>query len=113
MHADCAALDLIFDLDTNKKATTMDKGATLTCQASIEFPPFSMLSFIKNGRTLPSSSTNPGSIQIDTKSVDINQFGLYTCQLNASGVTFQKSYILKEQGIVESPLLNAFQTYCS
>jgi hypothetical protein len=99
MHADCAALDLIFDLDTNKKATTRDKGATLTCRASIEFPPFSMISFIKNGRTL-SSSTNPGSIQIDTKSVDMNQFGLYTCQLNASGVTFQKSYILKEQGIL-------------
>ncbi len=35
MHADCAALDLIFDLDTNKKAIIRDEGATLTCQATL------------------------------------------------------------------------------
>ena len=62
-----------------------------------------MLSFIKNGQTL-SSSIN-GSLQIDTRSVDTNQFGLYTCQLNASGVTFQKLYILKEQGTL---IIDAF-----
>jgi hypothetical protein len=94
--------DLTFDLYTNKEATTRDKGATLTCRASIGFPPFSTLSLIKNGRTL-SSSTNPGSIQIDTRNVDINRFGVYTCQLNASGVIFQKIHFLKEQGIVINP----------
>ena len=62
-----------------------------------------MLFFIKNGQTL-SSSIN-GSLQIDTRSVDTNQFGLYTCQLNASGVTFQKLYILKEQGTL---IIDAF-----
>ena len=87
---------LMFGLDANKKATTRDDGATLTCRASIEFPPFSMLSLIKKGQTV-SSSTN-GSLQIDTKTIDINSFGLYTCQLNASGVIFTKSYTLKEQG---------------
>ena len=49
--------ELIFDLDTNKEAATRDEGATLNCRASIEFPPFSMLSLIKNGRMV-SSSTN-------------------------------------------------------
>ena len=60
-----------------------------------------MISLIKNGQIL-SSSTNSGSLQIDTKSArgDINQFGVYTCQLNASGVIFQKTLFLKEQGIV-------------
>ena len=94
-------IDLAFNLDSNKKVVARNDhdGATLACRASIEFPPFSMLSLIKNGQAL-SSSTN-GSLQIDTRlNVDINQFGLYTCQLNASGVIFQKSYILKEQGTV-------------
>ena len=57
-----------------------------------------MLSLIKNGQTL-SSSTNPGSLRMDTNSIDVNQFGVYTCQLNASGVTFQKLHFLTEQGI--------------
>ena len=78
----------------------MDKGATLTCGASIGFPPFSMISLIKNGQTL-SSSTNPGSIQIDTRNVDMNKFEFYICKLNASGITFQHSHLLKEQGIIE------------
>ena len=83
-------------LDSDKKAITMNEGATLICQASIEFPPFSMLSLIKNGQML--SSTTNGSLQVDTGSVDTNTYGLYTSQLNASGVVFQKSYVLKEQG---------------
>ena len=89
-------LGLQFVLDSDKKAITMNEGATLICQASIEFPPFSMLSLIKNGQML--SSTTNGSLQVDTSgNVDTNTYGLYTCQLNASGVVFQKSYILKEQ----------------
>ena len=93
--------DSTFDLDANKEVTTRDEDATLTCRASIEFPPFSMLSLIKNGQTL-SSSTSPGSLEIDIKNArgDINQFGVYTCQLNASGITFQKILFLKEQGTV-------------
>ena len=89
-------LGLTFNLDVNKEATTRNDGATLVCRASIEFPPFSMLSLIKNGQTL-SSSIN-GSLEINTRSVDANQFGQYSCQLNASGVIFTKSYTLKEQG---------------
>ena len=91
----------------------MIEGAILICQASIEFPPFSMLSFIKNGQTL-SSSIN-GSLQIDTRGVDTNVFGLYTCQLNVSGVILQKSYVLKEQGTyvffftIESTCINGSQ----
>ena len=91
-------LGLTFHLDVSKEATTRDEGATLTCRASIEFPPFSMLSLIKNRETI-SSSIN-GSLQIDTRntSVDAHQFGQYTCQLNASGVIYTKSYTLKEHG---------------
>ena len=76
----------------------MDDGATLTCRASIEFPPFSMLSLIKNGQTVATSTS--GLLQIDSKSVKANPFGLYICQLNASGVTLQKSSVLKERGRV-------------
>ena len=88
----------MFDLHGNKKATTGNDGATLICQASIEFPPFSMLSFIKNGQTVATSSN--GLLEINTRSVNTNPFGLYTCQLNASGEIFQKVIQLKEQGIL-------------
>ena len=92
-------LDLTFNLHLEKEATNMDDGATLTCRASIGFPPFSMLSLIKNGQTVATSTS--GLLQMDSKSVvKRNPFGLYICQLNASGVTFQKSSVLKEQGAV-------------
>ena len=83
-------------MNVNKKAITRDDRVTITCRASIQFPPFSMLSLIKNRQTL--SSSIDGSLQIDASSVEKNPFGLYTCQLNASGAIFQKLYILKEQG---------------
>ena len=90
-------LALVFDFYTDKKAaTTKDEGASLTCRASIEFPPFSMLSLIKNGQTVATSSS--GLLQISTKSVNANPFGVYTCQLNASREIFQKCIELKEQG---------------
>ena len=91
-------LDLTFDLDVDKIATTRDEGATLTCRASIEFPPFSMLSLIKNGQMVATSINS--SLQINARSINTNQFGLYICQLNASGATFRRSYTLKEKGIV-------------
>ena len=91
-----AFIALRFDLNSDKKAATRDKGATLTCRASIEFPPFSMLSLIKNGQTVAISSS--GLLQISTKSVNANPFGVYTCQLNASGEIFHKFIELKEKG---------------
>ena len=90
-------LDLTFNLDSDKQAATRNDGAILTCRASIQFPPFSMLSFIKNGQKVATSPS--GSLQIDTRNVNVNPFGLYTCQLNASGDIFQQSYLLKEKGI--------------
>ena len=74
----------------------MNEGATLTCRASIEFPPFSMLSLIKNRHTVATSSS--GMLQTNTKSVNANPFGLYDCHLNASGAIFKKSFFLEEQG---------------
>ena len=87
---------LIFSLDADKQTATRSDGATLTCSASIEFPPLSMLSFIKNGVTV--ATTTSGLLQLNTKTIYRNPFGLHICQLNASGVTFQKSVFLKEQG---------------
>ena len=84
-------------MDADKQATTRDNGATLTCQASIDFPPFSLLSLIKNGQTVATSSSE--LLEIDTKSVSANPFGLYICQLNASGEVFEESTFLKEQGL--------------
>ena len=37
-------------------------------------------------------------LQVDTNGVIANPFGLYVCQLNASGAIFQKSYFLEEKG---------------
>ena len=91
-----STLGLLFSLDSDKDATTLVDGTTLTCRASIEFPPFSMLSLIKNGQTVATSTS--GLLQIDTESISGRPFGLYTCQLNASGVLFQKSHVIKEQG---------------
>ena len=88
---------LTFNSDAESRAATRDKGATLNCQASIEFPPFSMLSLVKNGQTVATSSS--GMLQTNTKSVNANPFGLYDCHLNASGAIFKKSYFLEEQGI--------------
>ena len=90
-------LDLTFNLDSDKQAATRNNGATLTCRASIQFPPFSMLSFVKNGQKVATSTS--GLVQVDSKTVDANPFGLYICQMNASGVMFQTSVVLKEQGI--------------
>lgn len=43
-------------------------------------------------------------LEMNTKSVNTNPFGVYICQLNASGEMFQKFIELKEQG---KDLLNA------
>ena len=90
-------LDLTFSLVVGMEATSRNDGTVLTCRASIHFPPFSMLSLIKNGQTMATSTA--GQLQIDTKTVSTNQFGLYICQLNASGAIFQRSKTLKERGI--------------
>jgi hypothetical protein len=88
---------LNFDFGDENRAATSDKGATLTCRASIEFPPFSMLSLIKNGQTVATSSS--GLLEINTKNINANPFGLYDCHLNASGSIFKKSSFLEEQGM--------------
>ena len=90
-------LDLTFSLVVGMEATSRNDGTILTCRASIHFPPFSMLSLIKNGQTVATSIS--GQLHIDTKSVNTNPFGLYICQLNASGAMFQRSNTIKEQGI--------------
>ena len=90
-------MDLYFNTDNNTTTATRDEGATLICRASIGFPPFSKLSLIKNQQTVAASST--GMLQINTKSVHANTFGLYICQLNASGVIFEESIFVKEQGL--------------
>ncbi len=100
-------MDLYFDIDKN--VTTPDEGATLTCQASIEFPPFSVLSLIKNQRTVATSSH--GMLWINTKSVNANPFGLYICQLNASGEIFEESTFLNEQGL--HPVVANYYNYAS
>ena len=89
-------IGLTFDLDSDKESAHRDDGATLTCMASIRFPPFSMILFIKDGETVATSTS--GQLQIDTKSVNANPFGLYICQLNASGVTFNRTIFIKERG---------------
>ena len=90
-------IGLTFNFDTEARAAARDKGATLNCQGSIEFPPFSMLSLIKNGQTVATSSS--GQLETNSRNVNANPFGVYTCQLNASGELFEESTFLKEQGL--------------
>ena len=99
-------------MDTNKNATTRDEGAAITCQANIDFPPISMLSLIKNGQTVATSLS--GMLQMNTKSVSANPFGLYICQLNASGEIFEELTFLKEQGLqlVCCGTINSFIIIC-
>ena len=85
-----------FYFNTDKNTTTRDEGATLTCRASIGFPPFSKLTLIKNQQTVANSLN--GMLQINTKSVHANPFVSYICQLNASGEIFEESTLVKEQG---------------
>ena len=84
-------------MTADKKAASRNEGASINCEASLQFPPFSMLSFIKNGFTV--ADTTSGQLQIEIKSIHANPFGLYICQLNASGEMFRKSIPFKEQGI--------------
>ena len=92
-----------FYFNTDKNTTTRDEGATLVCQASIGFPPFSKLSLIKNQQKVVNSLN--GTLQINTKDIHANPFGLYICQLNASGEIFEESIFVKEQGLHPSCLL--------
>ena len=53
------------------------------------------------------ATSTSGLVQIDSKTIiDANPFGLYICQLNASDVTFQRSVLLKEQGITINDIKN-------
>ena len=45
------------------------------------------------------ATTTDGLLQLNTMTVNGNPFGLHICQLNTSGVTFQKQVFIKEQGI--------------
>ena len=86
------------------KATIKNEGATLTCRGRIQFPAFTMLSLIKN-RQVAATSLN-GIVQINTKSVSAIPFGLYVCQLNASGMIFDETSFLKEQGLHSNVVIN-------
>ena len=56
-----------------------------------------MLSLIKNGQIVATSSR--GMLEINSKNVNTNPFGVYTCQLNVSGEIFEETAFLKEQGL--------------
>lgn len=88
--------DLIFSVSADKEAVSGDDGATVACEASIRFPPFSMLSFVKNGETVATSTGE--LLKVETMNVKATPFGLYTCQLNTSAGMFQKSIVIKERG---------------
>ena len=90
-------VDLELYLDTDVRAAIKNEGATLTCRASIQFPPFTMLSLIKNRQIVATSLS--GIIQINTKRIIANPFGLYVCRLNATGVIFEETSLLMEQGL--------------
>ena len=89
-------VELTFVLTADKRVAHNDEGAMLTCKTNIKFPPFSMISFIKNGERVATSTS--GLLQVDTKRVNANPFGIYICQLNASNVIYNKSISIKETG---------------
>ena len=45
------------------------------------------------------ATSSHGMLEINTKTVNANPFGVYTCQQNVSGKIFEKTAFLKEQGL--------------
>ena len=60
------------------------------------------------------ATSSSGMLQINTKSVNANPFGLYSCQLNTSGELLNKFFHLKEQGMcIQLSLEHVAMCYCS
>ena len=91
---------LSFSLVTDKQSITQEETATITCSASIKYPPLTSISLAKDGVQL--AMTSEEVIHFDTKDVNLNTFGVYTCIMDASGTELQRNILLREKGIYTS-----------
>ena len=88
---------LSFSFDTDKPSITQEETATITCSASIKYPPLTTISLVKDGVQL--AMTSEEVLHFNTKDVNVNLFGGYRCIMDASGVVLQREILLKEKGI--------------
>ena len=74
------------------------ESVTLTCTGTIEFPDFTRISITKANVAL--NSTEQNSVKFNTNSQDSkdHQYGIYHCVMDASGMVFTKSVLLKNKG---------------
>ena len=88
---------LSYSFDTDKPSITQEETATITCSASIKYPPLTTISLVKDGVQL--AMTSEEVLHFNTKDVNVNLFGGYRCIMDASGVVLQREILLKEKGI--------------
>ena len=89
---------LSFSLEMDRPSITQEESATITCSASIKYPPLTSISLVKDEVQL--AMTSEKMLNFNSKDVSVNVFGTYVCILDASGVELQKKIILKEKGIL-------------
>ena len=82
---------------TSKKSLSSDEVASLTCSATIRYPPLTSISILKNNITV--STTSDSTLTVSTDHLGVSPYGLYQCILNATGVTFSLDLMIKDEGI--------------
>ncbi len=83
---------------TSKKSLSPDEVASLTCSATIRYPPLTSISILKNNITV--STTPDSTLTVSTDHLGVSPYGLYQCILNATGVTFSLDLMIKDEGTV-------------
>ncbi len=89
---------LTHSFTTSKKSLFSDEVASLTCSATIRYPPLTSISILKNNITV--STTSDGILTVSTDHLGVSPYGLYQCILNATGVTFSLDLMIKDKGIM-------------
>ncbi len=71
----------------------------LTCYGNVDIPQFLRISIEKNNVTL--NVTDSNKVQLNTKKLlKISQFGMYKCVIFAEDISFEKTILLRNKGIV-------------
>ena len=68
----------------------------MVCSANVGYPPITNISIVKNDRVL--ASTTGAAVKISTSTTTSTPFGKYICLINSSGITFEETVVIKEEG---------------
>lgn len=93
-------------MQADKPTIDINETAILNCTASGGYPPIHTVSWIKNGRLLEKSEGS--TVLISTDGVYPTQYGEYTCQVNNSVITVEKTLVITAQGNHQASLFFAY-----